>query len=75
MTRRLYYRAALRCMLGGAKLIQTNGKPTEFAVTPGGLVAAATAERILSHSLCEPADAGLPLPGDHPQSWKFKTEP
>ena len=61
--------AALRRMFRGSRLVRTNGKRTEFAVSPGGPVTDTTARKILDHSLCKPADAGL-LP-DRPQSWEF----
>jgi hypothetical protein len=65
----LDYRVALRAMFRGSALMRTNGKRTEYAVSPGGPVSNATAKLILEHSLCHPADAGL-LAGT-PQSWKF----
>lgn len=66
---RLDYPAALRRMFKGAKLVRTNGKRVEYAVTPGGPISDITAKRIIDHSLCRPADSGL-LP-DKPQSWEF----
>jgi hypothetical protein len=68
---KLHYAAALQRMLRGSQLIRTNGKRAEYEVSPGGPVSDATAERIISHNLCCPADAGLLA--DRPQSWKFDT--
>jgi hypothetical protein len=53
----------------GSKLVRTNGKRVEYAVSPGGSVSDATAQRIIEHSLCRAVDFGL-LP-DQPQSWRF----
>ena len=64
------YAAALRRMFKGSKLVQTHGKRPEFAISPGGPISDATAERLLQHSLCKADDAGL-LP-DAAQSWKFQ---
>lgn len=66
---RLDYRDALKRMFRGSKLIQTNNKRVEFSVTPGGNVSDVTAQMLIEHSLCEPADTGL-LDGAI-QSWKF----
>ena len=68
---RLDYRHALRRMFQGSKLVRTNGKRVEYAVSPGGPISDVTAQRILQHSLCHPADAGLL--NDRPQSWEFNT--
>jgi hypothetical protein len=65
----LDYQTALRAMFRGSALVRTNGKRTEYAVSPGGPVSNATAELILAHALCHSADAGLLV--DTPQSWRF----
>jgi hypothetical protein len=69
---RLDYPAALRRMFRGSKLIRTNGRRVEYAVTPGGPISDATAARIIDHSLCRADDQGL-LP-EKPQSWLFRTD-
>jgi hypothetical protein len=66
---RLNYSAALRRMFKGSKLVRTNGKRTEFAISPGGPISDATAQRLIEHGLCRADDPGL-LP-DKPQSWAF----
>jgi hypothetical protein len=66
---RLEYSRALRRMFQGSRLVRTNGKRVEYAVSPGGPISDVTAQKILEHNLCRPADAGLLT--DRPQSWEF----
>jgi hypothetical protein len=70
---KLRYPTALQRMFKGSQLIHTNGKRAEYEVSPGGPVSDATAEKIISHSLCRPVDAGLLA--DQPQSWEFYQPP